>query len=215
MGVDERSTEYLALRTTCGPNWTVTWFAVAVRLPNLSTEGGECLPVAHQGKGSPNAGQLSGGVARRRTLGVRRTRRNWYVRHRSPLEDLERNPSTGRRRELPRTLAAARRQADLPPVAVQLVNAEVSIALLGTFLEVQVEALGHRSLVDGHRSFTGRAHGDGGEAIAAHHDPRARTGHFLPVHFQRHDVPGPLQPVEVLSHECPSFCNEIIPGPAG
>src|ERR1035438_8008200 len=44
MGVDERSTEYLALRTTCGPNWTVTWFAVAVRVPYGSIEGGSACP---------------------------------------------------------------------------------------------------------------------------------------------------------------------------
>src|ERR1035438_4170787 len=44
MGGRERSTEYCALRTTCGPNWTVTWFAVAVRWPYWSVEGGSACP---------------------------------------------------------------------------------------------------------------------------------------------------------------------------
>src|ERR1019366_8596921 len=80
------------------------------------------------------------------------------IRRRPALQRLQSDPRAWRRGELPRTLAAARRQADLPSVAVQFVDPEGSVSLLRTFLKVQFEALGRGGLVDRHCIPCGNAH---------------------------------------------------------
>ncbi len=114
-------------------------------------------------------------------------------------------PAAGGSGKFRRPHFASRGKTDLPRVSIELIDAEIGVALFRSRIEFHIELVGICGIVECDRSFIDCTHTDAAESVSGDLHPcvcQHAAGYGLSFHFQFRNGPGALNQVQIVSHEC-------------